>query len=649
MNMGVRACGVLVVMVLGATAYRAGYGAEPPVRFTREPTAVRTGEGKVKISFAVSRETDVAVSVLDSRGRVIRHLAAGMLGGTAPAPLQKGTLSQELTWDGRDDGGRPAGNGPFTVRVAVGLTPVLDGMIGWNPAWLGSVRALAVGPGGELFVFHVFGGLHPGDGSMACSVFSREGKYLREILPYPADLPDEKVRGLKRIELDDGKKIPFIYQAETRSLVPGAGDLQEHQAVVTRDGRVGFVGRMEYLRYSREGPLHLIVIHADGSVPPDGVVRTLIHPRAMSATLTLSPDEKTIYASDVRKSKGHYGIPVNVIYKFGWNDKKAVPFLGGKDAAGKSALNDPKGIVTDTDGNLWVADKGNNRVAVFRPDGSFVAELPCPRPERVAVHPKTRAIYVLGGERINTLWKYASLKNPAPVARATLPCFRHRGYRVVMVLDAGADPPVLWFASGKGYYAHFTLLRVKDRGEAFGKPVDVAKLNKRPCAGPVTTLTVDREGEKVYVGRGPRFDGPTGEMENVRLRIARGSYREGAVMSIGLDGFIYLHSSGKKRGVYRFDRSLKPAPFAGTTSNYIPNPGSLRLRARGLTADHRGYLYLLWQKPKNKQSPGDHPDANALALYAPDGKLVKEKLVDSEMRSINSVRVDYRGNIIFVL
>ena len=41
--------------------------------------------------------------------------------------------------------------------------------------------------------------------------------------------------GAKQLTLEDGSKIPFLYQAETRSLLPGAGDLPSQRPVVTRE------------------------------------------------------------------------------------------------------------------------------------------------------------------------------------------------------------------------------------------------------------------------------------------------------------------------------------------------------------------------------------------------------------------------------
>ncbi len=636
------------------------------VSFASKPITKKQS-GKVVIEFAAGAKTDCAVYILDAKGKVIRHLAAGVLGEKSPAPLSKG-LAQKLVWDGKDDQGRPAlssSKGPFKVRVGLGLKPALDKFIGGNPAALGEVRCLATNAKGEVFVFHIFGKLHPSDSTLSCSVFSREGKYLRQILPYPANLPDEKLTGLKRIDLGGGSKVPFIYQAETRSLVPGAGEFGgQSRAIATSDGRVAFAGIQESpLRYAHGGRVQVTVLGDDGSAPGKSVLRTLLAEKGDTASLALSPDEKTIYATGVRLGVYFNRMkPTNVVYKFGWDDEKPRVLIGEKGKAGADGkhLSNPMSLAVDKDGNLYVADKGNDRVAVFKPDGALLGEIKVAKPERVEVHAKSGAIYVLGGERVGELNKFASWKKPAAVATAKLPSFKHPSYTAVMALDASAEPPVLWVGA-HSQYARFNLLRIEDRGKAFGEQVKIGKLSGGAKAasdvGPVTDLALDREREILYTNgtrsyfnpRGPYFDGRTGQRLKTVIRVPKGSYAEGTVLAVGLDKFLYMHGSGKKAGIYRFDREVKPAPFAGSESNYIANAGSLRLRSRGLTAGHDGKVYVLWQTPHNKKRFKYDPQANSLAVYGADGKLIKERLIDSDIRSLNSVRVDRAGNIYLAL
>jgi len=94
--------------------------------FVQQPSLVEA-DGQAVISFSVSEPTDVEVAVLDKSGKVVRHLAAGVLGGEAmpPEPLVSG-LAQSLTWDGLDDYGKAIYTGPFQVRVRLGVKPQFE-------------------------------------------------------------------------------------------------------------------------------------------------------------------------------------------------------------------------------------------------------------------------------------------------------------------------------------------------------------------------------------------------------------------------------------------------------------------------------------------------------------------------------------------
>ncbi len=95
--------------------------------FTAKPTATRAGGG-VKISFAVSAPTDVEVAILDAKGKIVRHLAAGLLGKKAPAPFKKNSLAQEVVWDGKGDYGDAVRGAKVRVRLGMKIGPakVLD-------------------------------------------------------------------------------------------------------------------------------------------------------------------------------------------------------------------------------------------------------------------------------------------------------------------------------------------------------------------------------------------------------------------------------------------------------------------------------------------------------------------------------------------
>jgi hypothetical protein len=100
--------------------------------FTEKPKVTKEGE-KWVITFASKAKCDATVSVLGPDGKVVCHLASGVLGKNAPYPFQQNSLAQKIEWDGKNDQGKPAPAG-CKVRVALGLkasfawtTPMLGG------------------------------------------------------------------------------------------------------------------------------------------------------------------------------------------------------------------------------------------------------------------------------------------------------------------------------------------------------------------------------------------------------------------------------------------------------------------------------------------------------------------------------------------
>ena len=109
-----RKMAVLVVFLSAAAQVRPGEDFPKPYsppcverenvfEFTEKPAVKKVGEDKYEITFAVKGGCDVAVSIVDADGKVVRHLGAGVLGPNAPAPFQKGSWKQTLYWNGKND------------------------------------------------------------------------------------------------------------------------------------------------------------------------------------------------------------------------------------------------------------------------------------------------------------------------------------------------------------------------------------------------------------------------------------------------------------------------------------------------------------------------------------------------------------------
>jgi hypothetical protein len=224
-----------------------------------------------------------------------------------------------------------------------------------------------------------------------------------------------------------------------------------------------------------------------------------------------------------------------------------------------------------------------------------------------------------------------------------------------MALDGSKEPAVLWVGSAmSSTWSRFGLLRIEDRGSAFGELADIAKRpeNSRPTARRATDLAL--AGNRLYVWpqRGDAapavFDARGGEaVKDPPVPPKRFDRAVGFIFAAGRDGNTYLFSGYPTTSLARFDAALKPFPFPAAKNGEIPDLGSPRTRLRGMCADVRGNVYVLRQRTdiptKGLEDP--HSDANAVAMFGPDGKTINDKLVDSDLRNLNSVCADPAGNI----
>lgn len=644
--------------VAGCSDLRAG-----EVSFTSAPKA-EIAAGNARIRFSASAPTDVEVAILAADGKVVRHLAAGLLGKHAPEPLVKDALVQDLLWDGMDDSGQPAAGGPFNARVRLGMRAAFDGFLGFDPKTYNplapeggaEVRALAVGPAGELFVFFMLSGNESYALNLSCAVFSRGGKYLRTILPYPAHLPEEKLANTKRVELSNGQKVPYIYQHDLKSGSPGRGRAlfpiasesaeglnrtPAHRAIATADGRVAFVAAPFRSTVEVPSDRALMVMQSDGAIPPTGAMLALFGKEADSATLALSPDEKTVYASGMISRRGNN---MNQVVQMAWENKAPKPFV-------KSGLKNPLGVATGPGGHVYVADHGQDRIAVFDPAGAAQGEIKTKKPVRVEVHPRSGAVYVLGGEGVDELLKFEGPGSKDPIARMKLPSFKHRNYTALLALDASSDPPVLWAAPNMRN-ARFGLLRIEDQGAMFSAAADVAGTGGQLKFTANHCMNLSCSRSSGFLNVGPRFYDT-----RRKVFVEPGSDASKLLANwdgaFGLDGCFYVQGG---RLTIRLGPDLKALPFPNPDRaandlekggkdrlldafGAILGSGSARLRGRGITADRHGQVFSLLEVSPSLKDP------TALWKYGPDGRLLQGRLIDTEFRCVESVRLDLQGNI----
>lgn len=580
------------------------------VKFVAGPTAKRSGD-KTLISFAVSVKTDVEVAILDARGRMVRHLAAGVLGGeNPPPPPLKAGLSQSLEWDGKDDYGKPSADpAALAVRVRAGMGASLESAVGGDPyafyskemgqgdhaAW--RITGLEAKPDGSVYVM----GNANNYGPPALRQYDARGLYRRTLFPIPAGKPIEDVKGWGVNIRPDGTYSPkyndLCSPAMSTTLISGnrgrcASLLptpdKDTLTLRSRDRLLMTIGTDGTLREYRPEPAF-----ADPPIPKRGLFGPFFSAHA--------PDGKSMYVSGPFSCDSRYRSVLAVHTKGFWRDgqvwkvdlaarKVRVFFaldesevLGDLAARGRSPIADSKsnpyaafhGVAVDADHHVLLCDRQNRRVAALDREGKLIREIPVLYPDAIALHPRSKALYVT--TRVGTYHRKGELKllkfsdwtkdtRPA-VTLPLCPVGKYRQRSFLAVCESKGDV-LVWVA-----YTTLPVRVYRDRG------ADLELVKAFYEAGPQRALDLqhiaaDMATEDVYVPDGfgscfrisdwqaPRF-----------VRCMRGEKTPLRAVSLAIDArnrrlFAHSHMSAVLR--YKMEgRYFRPDPVGESGSNAV--------------------------------------------------------------------------------
>lgn len=673
---GFRLSFVLALLALVPAFIAAGEPATPPA-FARKPAVIRTAAG-ARIEFAADRETDAAVYVLDAQGKCIRHLAAGVIGGKGvpPDPFKPG-LSQSVEWDGKDDSGKPAvpstgagqAGGPFKVRVRLGMKPEFDGFLLDNAAATGAVGALAIGPGGQIYLWHRDNTANSNQGTYKLKVIDRDGKYLRTLMPYPADLVPDKAKVFGAFADADGNLVPRIYNLQQLSIYYEASGQRGRSMADTCSPAVDGRGRAYWIVSGGR----LEAVEADGRPPYDTFLSEPLFADVKflrgQPALCMGSDGKPLYVAGIGRADDEWGknaAAVPCVWRIDTATRKAEVFLGDPKEPGKEKdrFTAPRGLAA-AKGLLYVADPGADRVAVFQEaDRSFVGEIKVKNPQSIGVDPASGAIYVCAytGRGTADLIKLSpssgstgspqagpgsagAFEKAREVCRLTLPKTFESGPQRIAV-DASVQPVRIWlptmgWQSGEIYC-------FEDLGDKFAGKGDPRDLKASWAAGP-RDLTVDRLRDELYVKHGVqryyRLDVKTGKvLAELKLHNVAGNLDSAGTQLVAApDGSLITHSWG--RGLRRLDRDGKPLNWSGRDSDAIPYGGIMTFMQRYLAVPSPEELFIILPTNYRKVEKGQegHGKYTSLNVIGPDGTTKRTVIWQCSAGAVP--RLDARGNV----
>lgn len=616
------------------------------VAFSLKPTVVKEGEN-YKLTFTLSLGTDVEVCVIGADNKVVRHLAAGVLNGKfpAPEPLKPG-LAQEIIWDGKDDLGKVPTNAPFKFIVRAGFGVKFNSLIGSDPYNFGAIDGIVSDEDGNVYIS---GSRAVGNQMAMCvRIFDSEGRYIRELMPFPADLPPDAMKDIARWDEERKTFLPRNLRNLNPDFYGQAGGYWANNSLIllsaSKKNGVVLTDGNKLFNLETNGAVRgsSFISRNLGGIKNSGGGPTFV---------SISPDGKWAYLSGPYSNTNSYGYvfdpncPPGRVYRTSLSSADTFkPFVtinvDHKDGNGgawfKACTNtgnytSPKGpvhqVAIDEKGNVYVANREVGCISVFDESEKDLGKVMIKNPHLVAVHPKTGAIYVTQYDCLSygnftcVVNKFENYKEGAlPIAKYEFPVGNWLNQTQNMALSVSKDKTTLWVTGVKG-----GLVVLEDKGTSF-EPIKNHFIQKSNLPLQWNRLATDYDRDEIYVSDGQagiyRFNGVTGEGDILKKD---GKDFPGTDLAVGYNGLLYIRTGSGYSGPFeRFTRELAPAPFAETgthiLSGYIYSRMGNGYAERGLGVGPDGKCYITFMYDWVAYGVGG---------FGADGKPIKGKYLNN--------------------
>jgi hypothetical protein len=599
--------------------------------FTTQPSLTKDGSNKWWVSFEVNQATDVEVSIVNVHdSSVVRHLAAGMLGPNAPAPLTASSLSQILEWDLKDDLGQAVSNPEsLSVRVRAGVSPYLSGMVGENlytfraeGAGYFKFMGMAVDPAtSDVFLYGT------GNNMSAYTIrqYDGDGNYKRTVFPYPANLSISEVSGYGVNQWPDGRYTPKLPSS------PWGKDLGTPNLTKTMVS-----SGSNFLWPSLSGDtitilsmpvLRKIQVKSSGALVADGATSRLVtspaYPDPENYSLggplcvCLSADKKFVYLSGIYHWSFADNVPVNggfwqdgQVFKVDLQTGVATSWLSlgtmpvdqtlrsqniGPQYFGSGAISMKTcaaihGVAIDDSGHVFICDRYNQRIGVYDANATLLGTVPVENPDLIEVNRHTGELYVISRSLTGYHTGHVSIRKfsgwrPGYTQVDSLIDFvtgvgevfgAAYAEKVYMVVKQSQTSPVIWFASNSSTTdaSDNSIWVIQDGPGGLTVIKDFYELTQGVNVG-FDRLAVDRRSDAVYINDGwaglkkiTDWDNPS----PVKCLTTSGKTLAGTDLTISPSNMLYIREGGSFSGSiarYTLDDRHAPVNFSNSGTNVL--------------------------------------------------------------------------------
>ncbi|GMV80630.1 MAG: hypothetical protein AMXMBFR7_18140 [Planctomycetota bacterium] len=630
--------------------------------FETPPSLERDGD-RVTITFTARGFCDATVAVEGPDGRILRHLACGVLGPNAPEPFAKNSRVQKLVWDGKDERGRYVEVADqCRIRVSLGLKAQFErallsepkrrmgaGLgVGVSPSINLPVPLLAAGPEGVL-VFE-------GHGLDHLRLFDHDGNYLRTIYPFPAGKTDQVLGVGRAVFPSDGADLPFKNGFLRGTLLTSGASGQRNSyygcmfgagatAMAVQDRRIALT-HYRLNRLATDGtsgglPLTGPDVGKDYRAHGSNRGKNDMNLQAFPNSVAFSPDGKYLYLAGYQIRDGVPGRNLNkeclqgvLRLEYG-SDKPPELFAGNMDPGVKTgtdnnSFKDPVSVAVDKEGRVYIADFGNDRIQVYDTSAKHLKSIKASKPARIFVHPKTGELYVFswllmteavaGKDKLSvakpTLVRMGSFQNPEVKQKLELPFKPTAGWQPMdlwgglehqVAVDFWAAKPRIWVCSSSIAYW------MPGTGEPGGS-LGADKQGSEPW---------DRKNVQIYEEKDGKLAQVADFGADVRKTLPRSDppffWRQRLYVNPAT-GKLYIGEGNRTRWYKAFHQLIELDPADGS-SRIVELPFS----AEDAAFDLEGFLYLRtntavtrWELSSMREVPFDYGEEKKGIGFAPD-------------------------------